>query len=263
MEGDTRKTFIIHGNITADNESIEVKNIPSGFGGIGLTFDYANARMTGTMVIDQDFSGMQVRGLAELLVDRDGWYFLCGGDLTTPGLGNLQAGLLIGDYVIMTDHVAATLMSFAYDQNVPPSFQNGISGFFFTGRKSIPQFTVPHEEFDLGIGVMAFINAHFLMSSVSCTSIAGEAAVELGAQGTLDTAGNFDLSGCGSITVYGSVEQCVPTPTLDGGIDCELCAGFSIQKSLKVTMSMGTSGSSAGIGLGTCSGNEAGLDSNW
>ena len=290
MSGDTRKTFTVYGDITADNQSVSVQNIPSAFGGIGLTYDYANARMTGSLEFNQGFSGVHMHGLANVVVDGDGWYFLSGGDLTLPGFGNLQAGMLIGDYSYMPSEVASSLMQFAYDKHVPPGFQNGISGFFFTGRKNIPQFSVPDAGFNLGvcsahfggdtgldgrvwtsfdgpgteigIGAMAFVNAHFIMSSITCTSISGGAGAEMGAQGILNTNGQFTLSGCGSLTVHGSVEQCVPTPTWDG-IDCKFCAGISVSKSLKITMDMGSSGVNAGIGLGTCSGSEPALTSDW
>jgi len=290
MEGDTRKTFTIHGDITADNQSASVQNIPTPFGNLSITFDYPHARMTGSLQFDKDFSGVHIKGLANMVVDRDGWYFLTGGNLTLPGFGNLQAGMLIGDYDTMPKDVIDNLMQYAYNKNVPPSFQHSISGFFFTGRKNIPQFTIPDEGFNLGIvsahfggetgldgrvwmsfdgpgttlgiGAMGFIDAHLVMSSITCTSIVGAAAAEMGAQGVLNTNGQFDLSGCGSLAVIGSVQQCIPTPSLKG-ISCKMCVGVSVQEALKITMTMGTSGVDAGVGLGTCSGTMPGLTSGW
>ncbi len=290
MQGDTRKTFTVHGDITADGQGVDVKNIPTPFGDISMTYDYPHGRMTGTLDIDTTFSGTHFVGIANMCVDGDGWYFLTGGAVTLSGFGNLKAGMLIGDYDTMPPEVASTLLQFAYDKHIPVSFQQGISGFFFTGRKNLPQFSIPDTGFnlgavsahlggktgldarvwmsfdgpgtELGIGAMGFVHAYFILSSITCTKITGEVAAELGAKGILNTNGQFDLQGCASISLAGELQQCVPTPSLDG-ISCELCAGLSVQKSLKMTMSMGTSGSNASLGIGTCSGNEAGMSSGW
>lgn len=290
MQGDTRKTFTVHGDITADNQGVDVKNIPTPFGDISMTYDYPHGRMTGTLDIDQTFSGTHFVGTANMCVDGDGWYFLTGGAVTMSGFGNLKAGMLIGDYDTMPAEVAKTLLQFAYDKHIPVAFQHGVSGFFFTGRKNIPQFSIPDTGFnlgavsahlggetgldarvwmsfdgpgtELGIGAMGFIHAYFILSSVTCTKVSGEVSAELGAKGILNTNGQFDLEGCASISLAGELQQCIPTLSLDG-VSCELCAGLSVQKSLKMTMAMGTSGSDASLGLGTCSGNEAGLSSGW
>lgn len=291
MEGDTRKTFTIHGDITADGQKATVKNLPAPFGNMAMTYDYPNGRMTGDLLIDQSYGPVTLHGVANLLVDGSGWYFLSGGDATVPGFGNLQAGILIGDYGVMPSAVSQTLMQFAYDKSVPPGFQNGISGFFVTGRKNLPQFSVPDGGFnlgvmsahfggdtgldgrlwmdfagpgtELGIGGMAFVTAHFIGSSITCTSVSGSLAAELGAKGIINPGtGQYDLHGCGSLTVSGSVEQCVPTPSLDG-ISCELCEGIGVSQSLAMNLSMGTSGVNASLNLGSCSGNAPPLESGW
>lgn len=291
MEGDTRKTFTIHGDITADGQKATVKNLPTPFGNMAMTYDYPNGRMTGDLVIDQSYGPVTLHGVANLLVDGSGWYILSGGDATIPGFGNLQAGILIGDYAVMPATVSQTLMQFAYDKSVPPGFQNGISGFFVTGRKNLPQFSVPDGGFslgvisahfggdtgldgrlwmdfagpgtELGIGGMAFVTAHFIGSSITCTSVSGSLAAELGAKGIINPGtGQYDLHGCGSLTVGGSVEQCVPTPSLDG-ISCELCEGIGVSQSLAMNLSMGTGGVNASLGLGSCSGNAPPLESGW
>ena len=124
MQGDTRKTFIVTGSINANNEKIEVKNIPSGFGNIGLTYDIANSRFTGNLQLDKTMGPLSIAGTANLLVDPGGWYFLAGGKVQSPGLGQFSAGLLLGDYNSMPAGVSTTLMQYAYDKNVPPSFKN-------------------------------------------------------------------------------------------------------------------------------------------
>ncbi|MEZ5068927.1 MAG: hypothetical protein R2847_10775 [Bacteroidia bacterium] len=45
MQGDTRKTFTVYGSVTANNQKVEVKNIPSAFGDIGITYDVPNLKI--------------------------------------------------------------------------------------------------------------------------------------------------------------------------------------------------------------------------
>jgi hypothetical protein len=291
MTGDTRKTFTIHGDITADGQKAEVESFPTPFGNLAMVYDYPNGRMTGNLQIDQSYGAVKLQGLANLLIDASGWYFLSGGDATVPGFGNLQAGILIGDYTGMPASVTQTLLQFAYDKSVPPGLQSGVSGFFVTGRKDLPQFSVPDAGFDLGvvsahfggetgldgrlwmdfggpgtelgIGGMAYVNAYFIASSITCTSVSGQASAELGAKGIVNPAtGQYDLKGCGSLTVGGSVEQCVPTPSFSG-ISCEFCGSVGISKSLALDLTMGTGGVDADLNLGSCSGNAPPLSSGW
>ena len=151
MESDLRKSFVVHGSITADNESLGVKNIPTPFGGMAITYDIQHARMTGFLDIDTQVGAMHVKGAANLLVDAAGWYFLMGGELTTPGFGTMAAGMMIGDYSVMAPDAVQTVMQFAYDKNIPPTFMHGISGFFFTGRKDVPIINIPDFEINLGV----------------------------------------------------------------------------------------------------------------
>ena len=67
-----------------NNEKIEVKNIPSGFGNIGLTYDIANSRFTGNLQLDKTMGPLSIAGTANLLVDPGGWYFLAGGKVQSP-----------------------------------------------------------------------------------------------------------------------------------------------------------------------------------
>lgn len=287
MQGDTRKTFTVTGSINATGEKIEVKNIPSGFGDIGLTYDIANSRFTGNLQIDKQIGAMSMSGTANLLVDGGGWYFLAGGKLQLPGLGNISSGLLIGKYNSMPADVSATLMQFAYDKSVPPSFKNGISGFFFTGMKDLP-LGIPNFSIDLGIlsasmgasagvdarlwmdfgsqgneygiGAMAFAYAYLSGSSITCTKLSAEVRAELGIKGSYATSsGAFTLQGCGSLSIGGSIEQCVPT--LVAG--CKACAGISVSKAVKLNILLDSKGNTdLSFGFGNCSG-QSSLTGGW
>lgn len=291
MQGDTRKTFVVTGAINASNQKIDVKNIPSGFGNIGLTYDIANSRFTGNLQLDKNIGPLSMAGTADLLADAGGWYFLAGGKLTAPGLGGMSAGLLIGDYAAMPSNVSSTLMQFAYDKHVPPSFQNGISGFFFTGMKELPVINIPNYSIDLGvisasfgaqagldarlwmdftktgneygIGAMAFAHAYLKGASITCTRFGADARAELGLKGTYYTSsGNFALKGCGSFTISGSIQQCVPTLCWDG-ICCEWCHGVGVSKGIKVELTLDSGGNTdLSFGFGNCSGQST-MTGNW
>ncbi|MFN2380095.1 MAG: hypothetical protein ABR519_07785 [Bacteroidales bacterium] len=283
MQSGLKKSFTVHGSITADNESLEVTNIPTPFGGMELTYDIQNARLTGSIDIDKQWGALHIKGASNIMVDEAGWYFLMAGELTAPGFGNMAAGMLIGDYRVMKPDVVQTLMQFAYNKNVPSAFTTGVSGFFFTGRKDVPVINIPEFEINLGvmsaslglsagldgrlwmgfqgggneygIGAMAFVHAWFKATSITCTKLSAEARVELGTTGIYQSnTGLFTAAGCGSFTISGSAQQCFPTPCWDG-ICCTGCIGGGVSKSIKLDLMFNSSGStSLDFGFGNCSG---------
>ncbi len=283
MEGDRKKTFTIYGDIVADNQDVKVKNIDTGFGNINITFDYKHARMLGDMDINKSFSGLSLHGVANMLVDGSGWYFLAGGQVEMPGLGDFQAGFMIGDYDVMPPDITGKIMQFAYNKEIPTAFNNHISGMFITGRKSLPIIDIPDISIDLwilsaklgidagldarlwmgfdgsgneyGIAAMAFAHAYFVASSITCTSLSADARAELGAKGSYNTgSGAFTIGGCGSFTLSARIEQCFPT--LIAG--CEGCIGKTLNESIKVNMQFDSQGNtSLSFGFGNCSGQPA------
>lgn len=291
MQGDTKKTFTVYGSITANNERVSVKNIPTGFGNIGITYDIANSRFIGDLQLDKQIGAMYISGTANFVVDGGGWYFLAGGAVQTPGIGALSAGLMIGDYNTMPEETAKKLMQYAYDKNIPPSFKNKISGFFFTGMKELPVINIPNYSIDLGvisasfgaqagldarlwmgfdqagneygIGAMVFAHAYLNGASITCTKFSADARAELGIKGVYQSAnGMFSLKGCGSFTISGSIEQCVPTPCWDG-ICCEYCGGVGVSQGIKVDLTLDSGGNTdLSFGFGNCSG-QATMTGNW
>lgn len=292
MQGDTRKTFTVTGAINASDQKVEVKNIPSGFGNIGLTYDIPNSRFTGNLQLDKQIGPLYMAGTANLLVDQGGWYFLAGGKLNTPGLGEMSAGLLIGDYKSMPQDVSSTLMQFAYNKEVPPSFKNGISGFFFTGMKTLPVINIPNYSIDLGvisasfgasagldgrlwmdfnqsgneygIGAMVFAHAYLKGASVTCTKFGADARAELGMKGVYNSSsGTFLLKGCGSFLIQGSIQQCFPLPCWSDGICCEECIGISKSTGIKIDLLLDSGGNTdLSFGFGNCSGQPQ-MTGNW
>ncbi len=282
-----RQTFTVHGGITADSESIDVDNIETPFGDIALTYDIKNSRFLGHLNIDQPLGGMKFKGAVDFLMGSEGWYFMAGGVGTPPGIGEISAGLIVGDSDFLAPDVTGNIMQFAYDKNVPPTIKNGVSGLFVTGKKEIPVINIPDWSLDLGIlsaslgakagldarvwmnfdsggdefgiGIMAFAHVYFEASSITCTTLGAEARAELGIKGTYQTAtGYFNLDGCGSISVSGHIKQCFPT--LVAGCKGCIAAGFS--EAVKLNMHLDSGGNTkVSFDFGNCSG--APLSSNW
>lgn len=285
-----RKTFTINGSINAENEGLDVKNISAGFGGMKITYDFVNDRLTGSLDFNQDFSSVKIDGHADFLTDKDGWLFIAGGSVTTPGFGQLKAGLGIGDYsnmdvTISNMAIRNILIQDAHNKNLPSAFQNGFSGFFFTGMKDIPYLSVPETGFDFlfvsgsleivtgfdarlwmsfdgpgtefGIGVMAFATLDLMLDvAITCTELYGHLGADLGVTGMYNTGtGTFSLEGCGSISIAGAVSQCTPVFP----VACiDPCLNECGSLGLMMTMLFDSDGNvDASFGLGSCSGGEA------
>ncbi len=287
-----RKTFTINGSINAENEGLDVKNISADFGGMKITYDFKNSRLTGSLDFQQNFSSVQITGHADYLADSDGWLFIAGGSLTTPGFGKLNAGLGIGDYgnmnvLIAGNSIENRLLQEAYTKHLPDAFQSGFSGFFFTGMKSIPQLSIPETGFnfgivkasielvtgfdarlwmgfddsgaEFGIGVMAFSHFTLLLDvPITCTSLYGFLGAELAVQGMYNTGnGVFSLDGCASLSIAGAIEQCFPVSAIVPIIPpvCEGCGTICESVGVKANFHFDSSGNiDAGFALGSCSG---------
>jgi hypothetical protein len=274
--------FTVYGDIKADNQSIGVQNVslPGGFGGISLIYDFKNSRLTGEMEFDAPFNGVGVKGAANVLFDNLGWYFLAGGSAQIPGIGGTNAGILIGDYPKFTSGMQNTLMQFCYNKNIPCDYiSSGVHGFFLSGTKSVPIVNIPDIHLDIlvasmalgfdcgvdarmymnftdqstkvGVGAMAYAHAYFVLESSFCTTMSAEATQELLIGGTYDFATkSFDFQGCGSLSIKGSIEQCIGALGVCGG-----CVSASVEQSLKIELSLGSSNGIHGlsVGIGNCS----------
>lgn len=279
VEGQQRLDFTIYGDIEANSQSVSLKNINTPFGGMAITYDFKNGRMTGHLNIDKNIGGIGMKGTANLLVDKDGYYILTGGQATPPGIGLIQAGMIFGSYPTLEGDIKSTLMQYSYDQNIPPTFAAGIKGFFITGTKTFP-IDIPDIDVDLGvvsvafgadvgadarvwmnfagpgtsfgIGAMVFAHAYFKCQSMVCTSFGADARAEMGMQGDYNTSsGAFSLKGCGSISISAYGEQCVGAL----GACIDPCVDLGFTKSIKVDLLLNSKGdASIDLGLGNCSG---------
>jgi len=275
-----RQTFTVHGDITADSESLDIDNIETPFGDMALTYDLENARFLGNLNVNQSIGGMNFVGSLDLLMGSEGWYFSAGGTGTPPGFGEISVGLIVGDSDHLPQDVKSRIMQYAYDKNVPATIENGVSGLFVTGQKALPIINIPDWSIDLGvvsasigakagldarvwmnfdesngdeygIGAMVFAVAYLNGSSSFCTNIHAEGKAELGVKGYYQTStGNFSMDGCGSMSVGGRIKQCFPIPF----VSCANCVSWGITKGIKVNMGFDSSGkNNISFGFGNCS----------
>jgi hypothetical protein len=279
-----RLAFTVYGEIKANNQQISVKDIPTPFGGMNWIYEFENSRLIGTMDINQNMGSISLTGLAEMLIDGSGWYFLGGGTMKVPGIGPGYAAMLFGDYPSMTSSVKEKFAKASYKKALPNSFQNNISGFLLSGAMSIPVL-VPNIDLELGvfvlkfgvnaggdikvykgfdqggstygIGALGFIKAFLTMQSVTCTQLTGEATVEMGVEGSYQTgAGTFNLDGCTSFSIGGHIIQKFYGCDFDGcGCTYEI---LNIGKNFAFSalMHLDSGGNmSFGFQEGSCSGN--------
>jgi TANFOR domain-containing protein len=287
VEGQQRLAFTIYGDIEANSQEVSLKNINTPFGGMNITYDFKNGRMTGDLNINKNMGGVGVNGTANLLVDAQGYFIIVGGNVSAPGIGTLQAGAMFGKYPSISGETKNRLMQYSYDKNVPATFSNGIGGFFITGMKTFP-IEIPDIEVDLkvvsvafgakvgadarvwmnfagpgtsfGIGAMVFAHAYFVCESMICTSFGADARAEMGMKGDYNTAsGTFSLEGCGSFTVSAFGQQCVGAL----GACIDPCVDLGFTKSIKVNLLLNSKGDAdITLGLGNCSGQQP-LTGGW
>jgi len=149
-------TFVVKGEVLADNQSVSVKNLPTPFGGLALTYDFEHHRLIGNLHFKQVIQGgASAEGDAEAVVDGDGWYFLSGGSFYLPQQSTEgQAALLFGSYP-MTAAIKSTFAkySFIYAEygSLPVTFPTEVKGFYFEGEGAVPVPVIPQGEFNFGL----------------------------------------------------------------------------------------------------------------
>jgi hypothetical protein len=97
---------------------------------------------------------------------------------------------------------------------------------------------------------MAYVNAYLGMSSITCTTIEGSIDVNLGILGVFNTGtGAYDITGCGGISLSGTVIQGIFNPI---EMECEDAIEETGTVDLYAELTINNGGVSADLGLGTC-----------
>lgn len=272
---DSRLKFICKGAIEADGQSINVNKL-NAFPGMQLTYDIANSQLHGSLTIDKNLMGMKANGTANCIFDPNGWYLNINGQLDIPGIGGCGLFGLFGDYSAVPPAIQG---NYGALRCIPPEFQGRVSGFLLQGRLTkqlIPpiEWGVTLPKIDLKVGV--FIGADLTMNARTWMSfdpavntygiallaegnISGDlsggiysinthANAQLGISGTYYSNGNYNVTGCGSVSAGVKAEVWLPEPVGWTGVDLT-----SPDVGLKMTI--GNTGTDFNLLLGKCGDN--------
>ncbi len=242
----SRIKFVCEGEISAQGQSIKVSKLDD-FPGMSFTYDFANSRLKGTLNIHKNLMGMQADGVADCIFDPNGWYLNIGGEIQIPGIGGCNLFGLFGDYSAVPPALAAPFGALTC---IPPAFQNKVSGFLLQGsltKEILPAqgwgVPVPKSDQVLGVNVNADVSLYartwmsfdpavntYGLALMATGDVAGNASIEvfkvsayaqaqLGVAGVYYSNGNYDITGCGSLSVGASAEFLTPLGWIDWGVD--------------------------------------------
>ena len=233
-------TFVVNGDITAKDQSVQMDKISTPFGDLKLTYDFDKGRLVGILEIEQEIAGTgYIKGSAESVVDADGWYFCAGGILTiknNPYIKSMSTALLFGDYPSLNDpFITQTFAEYSYTHSLPQAFQGQIKGFYIDGAATFPVPYIPDIDIDLVVvsghvsvsaggdfslgmnfadagttiytGAAVFINASIGIGGsvgIACAGASFGVNVEVAQQGELKSNGDWYLEGTNTLTLTGS-----------------------------------------------------------
>jgi hypothetical protein len=260
--------FVVNSEWIANEQNIGVENVPTSFGGVGLTYNLEKKRLEGHVSFEQDFGTAVVEADASIVIGASGWYFIATGkfELDAMDIEGL-AGIMFGDHE-MEDEMDEMFkeVSFYYQKlgKMPSSYPDRLKGFFFEAGAAFPvpvpgyfkaNFAVAKVEFVVrvggdtrmgmtfgkdvttySIGQGIFIEAWLEASAgfIACVEISLEASVGMDISGEYSTNGQWWAEGVGWVTVEGSITVggggCV------GGCGGKLCFKDSKSGSLTATV---------------------------
>lgn len=231
--------FIVNGDVTADGQSVQMDKVSTPFGDLKLTFDFEHSRVIGILEIEQELAGTGfIKGSAESVIDKDGWYFCAGGKITMKGnpyIKEASTAMLFGDYPALNDpFITQTFANYSYSHALPTAFQGHIAGFYIDGSAEFPIPYIPNIDINLvvvsghvsvsaggdfslgmnysdGVGTVYTGAALFLNASagiggsigIACAGASFGVNVEIASHGQLKTNGDWFLDGSATLTLSG------------------------------------------------------------
>lgn len=272
-----RMKFFVNGQVTADAQSLAVKNVETPFGNMSWVYDMPASRLTGHMDVDMDLSSAYLKGQINTIVDGGGWFFGADGTLKIQGVGDLQFAGIFGDYPSYPAGVNLKLGDF---KCLPSGFNNKVNGFLFQAgihKQVVPEIglSIPGL-LDVGFGVDVGLTTRLWKSfseggnllgisllarghayahgacSATCTEVGADANAEVSIGGTYNgTNGQYNINGCGSVGFNLKVEQCLGAL----GLCSDACVGINTGEiNVGVNLNYNSStGADMGIQFKSCS----------
>lgn len=230
-----RMKFFVNGAVTADAQSLQVKNVETPFGNMSWVYEFPNSRLTGHMDVDMGFQSTTLKGQINSIVDGGGWFFGADGMISLNGVGDLQFAGLFGNYPTFPTGVALNMGDY---KCLPSSFNSRVDGILLQAaihKQIVPKITMGIPKLldvnfgvdvglntrlwkafsesgnDLGISLLARGHAYANGScGLTCSSVGADAAAEVSISGIYNgTSGNYAITGCGSVGFNLKVEQCL------------------------------------------------------
>lgn len=235
-----RMRFDVLGALSVSNQSVKLKKMSTPFGNLNMTYDMENHRLMGNLSFTNSAGSMEIRGDAEIVVDKYGYYFMAGGgmEMSNPSIKG-QAYMLFGNYNHQSSDrrnaIEDMLKEYSYYYQQLNKFPRGytnmqkVDGFFFEAGAEIPVPGVPNFDINLGLvdaalevtvggdvrlgiafgdnttynmGMGIFVNAYFRLGVSVIHACAG---VEVGVRAGVDADGNYSTNGDYSMQVTGYV----------------------------------------------------------
>jgi TANFOR domain-containing protein len=227
--------FMVHGEIKANSEKLEVDNIQTPFGNLAMSYDFAAKELRGTLEIPDgtQIGNYKFGGSLETRFGDNG-FVICGsgqlntGTLFVDGFGTFNAGFLLANYTL-DDALIKKVTTYSLnpaEQCWLQDNKSGFKGFYFCGGYQIINI---QEGFDAGIvavylhamvGVEASLGLNFGkpakvirisvgaqgkveagMSAITGTSIEGSIVVKVMAAANYTSGVGFGLDAKANATV--------------------------------------------------------------
>ena len=276
-DNQNKLSFIVKGEIVANNQTLGIKNVDTPFGNMQWFYEFENSRLRGSVNVNTNIQNqIFLNGTAETIVDADGWYFFGGLNMgmATPHLQG-TAGILFGNYP-MTPEIKTTFSKYSgfYKQakKLPPNFPTTVSGFFVEGEVEIPVPIFPDFDFDFGLvsaHLKKYIGCDFRLGmqfsevnkysvgadifakieagvggtvGVACAMLSASACAGIGLNGQYSSNGNWYAQGSGGVTLSGKT-------TVGWGLCDSKCNGIENPFGDGDTCSSSSEDASIGIGI--------------
>lgn len=272
-----RMKFFVNGAVTADAQSLSVKNVETPFGNMSWVYEFPNSRLTGHMDVDMGFQSTTLKGQINSIVDGSGWFFGADGEISLNGIGNVQFAGLFGNYPTYPSGVKLSMGDF---KCLPPAFNSKVEGIMLQAglhkdvlpeiKMGIPGLLDVSFGVDVGIttrlwksfsetgnelGISLLARGHAFANGscgVTCSSVGADANAEVSIKGTYNgTTGSYGFNGCGSFGFNLKVEQCLGAL----GLCSDACLGINTGQ-IDVGLNMeynSSSGADLGIQFQSCS----------
>ncbi|WEK33424.1 MAG: carboxypeptidase-like regulatory domain-containing protein [Candidatus Pseudobacter hemicellulosilyticus] len=159
--GDGRRMkFDVLGAIQVNNQAVKLKSMETPIGGMNMIYDLENARLMGSLHIDNKIGSLDMKGDAEVVIDKYGYYFLAGGsvEMSNPKITG-RAFILMGDYTHRSSDrrsaIEDMLKEYSYYYinrgEMPKGYTDmtALNGFFIEAGATIPVPGVPNFDIDL------------------------------------------------------------------------------------------------------------------